>query len=219
MSQPSPAPPLPQSPALLRPFFNAFAHPTGLLGRFAGVLMARVDADDRWVVDLLDVQPDDRVLDVGCGPGVLIALAAARASRGLVAGVDPSGVMLRQAARRNAAAVREGRVVLRPGTAVALPFPDAHFTKVCSVHSLYFWPSVDEGLREARRVLAPGGRLVLAVRTFQPDAGLLSPSRYGYREDQLAAVEQALRALGYQDVRTQRRAIGREIIAAIHACG
>lgn len=113
--------------------------------------------------------------------------------------------------------MREGRAVLRPGTAAALPFPDAHFTKACTVHSLYFWPSVEKGLREVRRVLAPGGRLVLAVRTFQPNAGLFNPSRYGYREEQLAAVEQALRALGYQDVHTQCRAIGHETIAAIGA--
>src|SRR5579875_3191486 len=90
--------------------FAQFARPSGPLGRVAGWMMARTDADDRWIVDLLDVQPDDRVLEIGFGPGVAIALLAARATAGIVVGVDPSDVMAQQAARRNRAAVRAGRV-------------------------------------------------------------------------------------------------------------
>src|SRR6266498_1192914 len=86
------ATPLP--PKLLRALFNQFARPSGLLGRLAGRIMAKSDADDRWIVELLDVQPDDRVLDVGCGPGVTVGLIAERATAGLVRGIDPSVVML-----------------------------------------------------------------------------------------------------------------------------
>jgi len=60
---------------------------------------------NRWAVRLLDVQPADRVLELGCGPGVAIA---ALASRGMVVGVDHSAVMIGQR-RRNRAAVRAGR--------------------------------------------------------------------------------------------------------------
>jgi len=59
----------PRPPRLLRPLFEQFGRPSGLLGRLAGRIMAKADADDRWVTDLLEVRPDDRVLDVGCGPG------------------------------------------------------------------------------------------------------------------------------------------------------
>ncbi|MGH2371326.1 MAG: class I SAM-dependent methyltransferase, partial [Chloroflexota bacterium] len=106
-------------------------------------------------------------------------LLAERATAGLVAGVDPSEVMVRQATRWNRAAVRAGRVELRQGATAALPYPDAHFTKACALHSLYFWPSVAEGLREVRRVLAPGGLLALAVRMHRAEAGRFDPSRYG----------------------------------------
>ncbi|MGH2370537.1 MAG: class I SAM-dependent methyltransferase, partial [Chloroflexota bacterium] len=109
----------------LRRLFAQFAQPSGLLGHVAGFLMARTDADDRWVVELLDVQPDDRVIEIGFGPGVAIGLLAERATAGLVAGVDPSEVMVRQATRWNRAAVRAGRVELRQGATAALPYPDA----------------------------------------------------------------------------------------------
>ena len=82
-----------QMAGLLGRFFAQFGRPSGPLGRLAGYLMARLDADDRWVVDLLDVQPHDRVLDIGFGPGLTIALIAERCPSTLVAGVDPSEVM------------------------------------------------------------------------------------------------------------------------------
>ena len=197
--------------------FAPFGHPSGLLGRLAGFLMSKNDADDRWVVELLDVQPDDRVLEVGFGPGLAIALIAKRATAGFVAGVEPSEVMIRQATERNRAAVQAGRVELRPASVSALPYPDAHFTKACSVHTLYFWASLEEGVRELHRVLVPGGVLILAVRTRRPGASRFDPSRYGYGDERLAEVTAALGAAGFQDPTTQRRQIRHETIAAILA--
>ncbi|MER7789614.1 methyltransferase domain-containing protein [Streptomyces sp. NPDC097640] len=64
------------------------------------------------VVSLLDVQPTDRVLEVGFGPGLTIAELARRASRGHVYGIDHSDAMVRQTRKRNAAAIRTQRVTL-----------------------------------------------------------------------------------------------------------
>jgi SAM-dependent methyltransferase len=186
----------PRPPRLLRPLFEQFARPSGLLGRLAGRIMSKSDADDRWIVGLLDVQPNDRVLDVGCGPGVLVELISARATAGRVCGVDPSDVMLRQAASRNQEAVRAGRVELRRGEAAKLPYPDGQFTKACSTHSIYFWPSVEAGLGELFRVLAPDGLLVIAVRMRREDAGVFAPSRYGFTLGQLDEVLAKLAATG-----------------------
>ncbi len=202
---------------LLGRLFEQFGRPSGLLGQLAGYLMARSEADDRWVVELLDVQPNDRVLEVGFGPGVAIALIAERATSGFVAGVDPSEVMVRQATRRDRAAVREGRVELRPGTVSDLPYPDGHFTKACAIHSLYFWPSLEDGLRELHRVLAPGGLLALAVRMRRPQAGRFDPSRYGFTDEQVAEVAATLGSVGFRDVTTRRQELDRQTMLAILA--
>jgi ubiquinone/menaquinone biosynthesis C-methylase UbiE len=63
-----------------------------------------------WVIDLLDVQPRDKVLEVGFGPGVGIQLLISSASAGYVAGVDPSKEMVAQATTRNKKAIERGRV-------------------------------------------------------------------------------------------------------------
>jgi ubiquinone/menaquinone biosynthesis C-methylase UbiE len=166
-------------------------------------------------VDLLDVQPEDQILDVGCGPGVTLELLAQRATAGLVAGVDPSEVMREQAARRTATA--PGRVEVRAGTADALPYPDGSFTTVCALHSVYFWPALEAGLREIARVLAPGGRIVLVVRLRSAGAGPFAPARYGLTEDDVRHLMSALAATEFQEVRTARQNIGKEKICAILA--
>jgi len=204
-----------QPPRLLRGLLGQFGRPSGALGRLAGQLMARGDEDDRWIVELLDVQPDDRVLDVGFGPGVAVQLIAERATSGLVAGVDPSDVMVQQATHRNEAAAKAGRVDLRRGTVQYLPYPDGFFTKACALHSVYFWQSLEKGLRELRRALAIDAILVLAVRMRRAGAGRLDPSRYGLTDEQVASIQRTLESLGYRDVSTRQRRFPRETVTAI----
>lgn len=105
-----------------------FGIPTGVLGRFGGVLLARfLGPFNEWVVELLEVSSSDRILEVGYGPGVGTELLAATVGDGFVAGVDPSNAMFHQASARNATAIQAGRVDLRLGVAEALPFDDATF--------------------------------------------------------------------------------------------
>jgi SAM-dependent methyltransferase len=93
---------------LRRRLVSQFGNPDGLLGRLVGWSMSRRPSNVQrslLAVDLLELQPADRVLEVGCGPGV--ALAAARERTKHVVAVDRSPVMVRQARRRSGAEVHE----------------------------------------------------------------------------------------------------------------
>lgn len=109
---------------------------------------------NEWRLSLLDIQSDDR----------MIQALAARATDGLVAGVDLSPAMLRQASKRNAQAIREGRVRLQLGSATALPFGEASFDKALSANSLPFWPDQEAGVQEMWRVLRPGGVIAIVLQ-------------------------------------------------------
>lgn len=110
------------------------------------------------VADAARIVPGERVLDVGCGTGVLAREAAARVgSGGSVVGLDPNPGML-EVARRTAPAVE-----WRQGFAESLPFPDDSFDAVVGQFGLMFFRDPLEALREALRVLTPGGRLAVAV--------------------------------------------------------
>ena len=142
-----------------------FGHPSGVLGRLGGVILARTNRRHAaWVVGLLDVRRDDRVLDVGCGPGVALQMLASKAR--CVAGIDPSKEMLRQATKRNAAAISEGHVELRQESADHMSFEDGSFDKVLAINSMQLWPDAFAGLREVSRVIRHGGQLALAFTTY-----------------------------------------------------
>jgi ubiquinone/menaquinone biosynthesis C-methylase UbiE len=123
-----------------------------------------------WAVDLLGVEPTDRVLEIGFGPGIAIRELSRRARHGLVCGVDHSEVMLRQARRRNRAAVGAGRVALRCASAERLPTFEEPFDKVLAVNNMGMWREPDERLRELRGLMRSGGRIALVSQPRCPGA-------------------------------------------------
>ena len=138
---------------------------TGVYGLVAGLTMLGRGGRTRLVVDLVELSPDERVLDVGCGPGAAVRAAAQRGAA--VTGVDPSPVMLKLA--RGMTRLQPG-VTLREGTAEALPLPDRSFDVAWAVASAHHWSDPTAAFAELRRVLVPGGRLLLAERSVTDGA-------------------------------------------------
>jgi len=154
---------------------HMFGRPQGILGRLGGIIMTRTNEDcGVWVTELLEVEPNDAVLEVGFGPGVIVQRLSKLASRGNVAGIDPSREMVEQARARNATAIRNGCVDLRRGSVDGLPFDDNSFEKVLAINSMQVWPDATAGLREIRRVMKPAARLALGFTLYsgQPNEGL-----------------------------------------------
>ena len=177
-----------------------FHRPTGFAGRAAGWVMATRGSNRKrnvWAVGLLDVQPDDRVLEIGFGPGVAIAELARRTPRGLVCGIDHSEVMVRQATRRNAAAARAGRVDLRLGSVAQLPADVEPFDKVLAVNNAMMWDDPVQRLRDLRALMRPGGRIAIALQPRGPGASDETADR--------AAVEisEQLTTAGFSDLRVE----------------
>ncbi len=172
---------------------RTFGRPTGLLGRLGGRIMARTNgAFARSAIGLLDVQPDDRVLEVGFGPGVGLEALAGAAPAGRVAGVDCSKEMVKQATARNAGAIERGAVDLRHGSVEALPFDDGTFDAALAINSMQVWPDARAGLREIGRVLRPGGRMALGFTPYsgQPRTGITDlVSAVGFAEARLVETE------------------------------
>lgn len=119
-------------------------------------------AQDR-LLEMADLSPGERVLDVACGTGLVTLRAASQVtSEGHVSAVDLSEGMVEEAE----AAARErdlDHVTCQQMDAEALDFPDAHFdVALCSL-GLMYPPNPEEALQEMYRVLKPGGRAVAAV--------------------------------------------------------
>ncbi len=171
-----------------------FMQPHGLGGHLSGWVMAHRSSNlqrNRWVVSLLDVQPTDRVLEIGFGPGIAVAELSRAATSGRVLGVDHSEVMVRNARRRNASAVRAGRVGLHVGSVDALPDFGGPLDTILAVNSMGFWPEPVARLEELRRLLRPGGKIAIASQPRCPGATSQTSARAA-RE-----IDDALRCAGF----------------------
>src|SRR4029077_17540318 len=111
---------------------------------------------------LMDLQPADRVLDLGCGTG----WASRRMTRlaGEVVGLDVADEMLRRAEQASAG-VTNVRYVW--GSAEKIPAADNYFTKVLSVESFYYYADQGKALDELHRVLAVGGKLFILINLYK----------------------------------------------------
>lgn len=121
------------------------------------------DITDQTLV-LMDLQPGDRVLDLGCGTGWASRRMARAVTVGEVVGIDVSDEMLRRAEQASAG-ISNVRYVW--GSAERIPVPDNYFTKVLSVESFYYYADQGRALDELRRVLAPGGRLFILINLYR----------------------------------------------------
>ena len=136
--------------------------------------MSARPASDRlaFVAGVVAPAPGERVLEVGCGHGVLVTALAGAVGDGLVVAVDRSARMAEAAARRNRAAVEAGRVRV-----LCRPLADAglageRFDAVVAVDVRAFWTPPAPEWDVVARVLSPGGRVVLGASVMRPgDAG------------------------------------------------
>ena len=197
-------------------FFSEQARkPTGLFGR---LIMSRIfdygnAVLNEFMRELLTLQEDDHVLEIGFGTGKLINKMAEQASRGLVEGIDLSGTMVDMARRRNREYIATGRVKLVLGDFDQVEYRDNEFDKICSANTIYFWPDAEYSVRKIERILRHGGKLVLG---FEDKAQLekrpLNPSVFSIYDKY--DVEQLLTGVGFSDVQIKSK----EMNSAIFHC-
>jgi SAM-dependent methyltransferase len=157
------------------------------------------------ILQELALTADDYLLEVGCGGGALLKTALRSGCR--AAAVDHSHEMVRLARAENGEAVAAGRLDVREARADSLPFPDGTFTCAAMTGVLGFLDDPVAALAEIRRVLAPGGRIVVLGSDPELKGGPGAPEPMAsrlrfYTEEEL---ERLGRDAGFDDVRVIRR--------------
>ena len=158
------AEPLARRPRLHELVAQQFSLPEGRAGTAIGAAMRLVNwLPNKRSIDLLDIAPSHDVLEIGFGPGHALKRLCSLTPAGTVTGIDRSYTMFREASARNSVAISEGRLSLRRGSFENLPLPDSSVDKILAVNVIYFVGPLMAALAEARRVLRPGGSMVIYV--------------------------------------------------------
>ncbi len=167
---------------------------------------------------LLGVDRSAAVLELGCGTGWLLSQVAARVAAGVAIGIDPSEGMVRHARLRNRHWITSGRADVIAGWSHDLSsFAEGRFDRVFGVHVVYFWSDPPQHLAQMRRVLRPGGCVVLG---FWPEHGAAPGSR-APRRARIATPRVAgwLAEAGFEDVRSEESALRGGPLAWVTARG
>ena len=143
-------------------FFENTRKPVGLGGKIMVTMMNLGHSPvARWGLRFLELTPDAKVLDCGCGGGANIKRLLKKCPQGVVKGIDYSPVSVEKSKRVNEAAVTKGRCTVLRASVAELPFESEQFDAVTAFETVYFWPDLPQCFREVWRVLKSGGTFLI----------------------------------------------------------
>jgi SAM-dependent methyltransferase len=152
---------------------SQFGNPSGFLGSIAGFIMAhRVSNQESniWAVDLLDLQLNDNVLEIGFGPGIALEMMSKFVASGTIYGIDHSQKMYSLAQKRNQNVITAGRMKLFLGSISNLPKFTKRIDKVLDVNSFQFWNDPLNSLVALRKCMKKGGTIAIVQQPRKPDS-------------------------------------------------
>jgi ubiquinone/menaquinone biosynthesis C-methylase UbiE len=150
-------------------FFSEQArNPKGFFGR---VIMSTIfnigNAKlNKLVYDMMSVQENDYIIEIGFGTGKLLYKIARQLDRGLVEGIDFSKSMISIAEKQNRFYIKKGKVRILEGDFNDIPFEKEHYNTVCSVNTIYFWDKPDFTLKKIADILKPKGKFVVGFENI-----------------------------------------------------
>ncbi|MFS0654768.1 class I SAM-dependent methyltransferase [Bacillus sp. 179-C3.3 HS] len=139
--------------------------PRGVLSKWVARYMEKNHHHvNQWTIQLLNIQENDRILEIGTGRGTTLSKVAENLDRGKVYGVDASHHMIKYAKRKNKKLVDQNKAVIRLGKAENLPFEDRSFNKLFTVQTIYYLSDLEQVLKEVYRVLQVDGEVFLSFQ-------------------------------------------------------
>jgi len=180
--------------------------PTGWFGSL--VVSRMMNRGNRKIIEstlaLLELRPQDHVLEIGFGGGSALLGLSRRLRNGVVSGIDISPDLVRQAERRFRREIAEGRLSVQLGNISHLPFPAAAFDRAFTVNTVYFWPDALQGLSEIRRVLKDGGLAAVSLRSKEK-MQRYTMTKYDFQLFSKDEVADLMRQAGFRNISVDHR--------------
>ncbi|CAG7640306.1 class I SAM-dependent methyltransferase [Paenibacillus allorhizosphaerae] len=122
-----------------------------------GIIADRI----QWAVDVLEVAPYDRMLEIGCGPGSAVSLISRKLVDGMITAIDQSDKMIHKARKKNAEHELAGKAKFLAAKFHEAELGQSQFNKIFAVNINLFWKKADRELEIIRRRMSPEGTVYL----------------------------------------------------------
>lgn len=158
-------------------------------------------------MDSIEVAPDSRVIDIGCGGGVNIEKFLKRCPEGVVDGLDYSPLSVQESIKRNQQAVNEGRCHVYEANVLDIPLDDESYDVASAFETIYFWEDLNKSFGEVYRILKHNGQFMIACDTDgnnpndQKWKNLLDDVNV-YTRDELESI---LKEVGFRDIEVHHK--------------
>ena len=177
-----------------------FKKPSGLLGIFSSNLMIKSNQKnyDKIIKDL-ELEPRDKLLEIGYGPGIGIRMIAQKCEDCTIHGIDFSKLMYKRASRYNKQHIDAGRVQLQHGDFLKAPITQNNYDKIFCLNVVYFWDELRGPFEKVYSILTSGGSFHL----YMADRSVLQEKKAPdsvFNKYSIEQVVDALKAAGFTEV-------------------
>ncbi|HGH7180054.1 TPA: class I SAM-dependent methyltransferase [Bacillus luti] len=120
-----------------------------------------------WGLQKVHIKTDAIILDIGCGGGKTIHTLSKRTPLGKIYGIDYSDQAVENSKKANIQDVKKGKVIIRQASVSSIPYNTNFFDLITAFQTHYFWPDVEQDIKEVFRVLQANGSFLLVAETFK----------------------------------------------------
>ena len=187
-------------------FLKNARKPSGFWGKMFIAHMNRGHAAlTAWALALLDIKKANKAIDIGCGGGRAVALLAKNYDIDKVYGLDYSDTSVKCSKRRNAKAIKEGKVEIIKGNVSCMPFEEESMDYAVSFESYYYWDNIIEDTKGIHKILKHGGKFMMVAEMYKNESNTISQQQFV--EDlqmhnlTLQEFREVFQKSGFQDIR------------------
>jgi ubiquinone/menaquinone biosynthesis C-methylase UbiE len=177
-----------------------FKRPAGLFGNFVSKMMIKGNRNNyNTLIKDLDVQPNEKLLEIGYGPGIGLHMITGLCETCTIHGVDFSRLMYQKASKYNKLSIDKGKVQLQYGDYLKIPIDKNQYDKIFCLNVIYFWDELDKPLVKTISLLKAGGSFYIYMASANSLVEKKAPDSvfHKYSIDQ---VVEALRSAGFNNI-------------------
>jgi len=179
---------------------SQFKKPTGLVGIWASNLMVKNNKSnyDKLIEDL-DLQPHEKLLEIGYGPGTGINTIAQKCPTCIIHGIDFSSLMYKRASKYNKTYIEKGTMMLQYGDFLKMAAADHDYDKVFCLNVVYFWNELRQPFGKVYSLLKKG----CSFHIYMADKNELIKKRAPdsvFNKYSIEEVVEALKSSGFENV-------------------